>query len=223
VAAADEAFAEELGKLADDTTEMGLFAEDVFKNAAAALYVAEPEAAAGAIQDARLCAQQLMDINSRALTLLARYLASGDAIRRIVEVQRVAGEFAHIAEHSREIAEHALALHGTVDEDLLASGGDAPMLLLRMLRQTYVEVRASVVASTTRDTVMARRIITEDGELVRLYLLYKAHLERAIAADRYSAPRLTRLLLVGARLHQIGTAVVGIARTTLYTPPQMEG
>src|SRR5262249_40655536 len=154
----------------DETTELGILAEDAFKNAAAALYVAEPDVATSAQRDAHTCAQTHYGINQRALALLARRLPSGDAMRRVVEVQRIAAEFAHIADHSRAIAEHALVLGGTVDGDLLAVGGDAAILLLWMVRQAYIEVRACVVATTTRDTNMARRIIEEDGELVRLYL-----------------------------------------------------
>jgi phosphate uptake regulator len=223
VAESHGGFADELGRLADDTTELGLFAEDLFKNAAAALYTPEPEAAAGAIAAAESCARLHHEINARALSLLTRNLTSSDAVRRVVEVQRFAAHFAQIATYAREIAEHALALRGAVDDELLSVSEDAPMLLLRMLRQTYVEVRAGVVACTTRDTVIARRVIVEDSELGRLYLVFKTRLERAITMDRTVAARFTRILLVGARLHNIGTAVVGIARTLLYTPPQLDG
>jgi phosphate transport system protein len=223
VAAAGDEFAEQIDRLADDTTELGLSAEEVFKNAAAALYAHEPEAALGALAGAQTCEEQHHDINARALGLLAKHPSGSDALRRIVEAQRIAAQFAQIARLGREIADHALALRGTAEEDLFALGDDVPMLLIRMLRQTYVEVRAGVVACTTRDTVIAKRIVSEDGELGRLYLFYRTRLERAIAADAAAAPRLTRILLVGARLHNIGTAVVGIARTVLYSSPQAEG
>ncbi len=220
MAGSEDEFADELGRLADDTTELGLSAEEVFKNAAAALYAEEPEAALGAVADAQVCATHHRELNARALTMLSRRPPSADAVRQTVEVQRIASQFAQIARLAREIADHAFALRGTVEEELFALGDDVPMLLIRMLRQTYVEVRAGVVACTTRDTVIARRIVSEDGELGRLYLLYRTRLERAIVADPAAAARLTRILLVGARLHNIGTAVVGIARTILYTPPQ---
>src|SRR5262249_61755477 len=112
------------------------------KNVGAALYVPEPDAARSVLRSANDCAQLHYGINQRALALLMRHLPSGDTMRRVVEVQQIAGEFAHIGEHSREIAGHALALGGNVDSDLLAAGSDAPMLLMGMLRQTYIEVRA---------------------------------------------------------------------------------
>lgn len=222
VAEPEDEFAEQIGRLADDATELGLSAEELFKNAAAALYAQEPEAALSAVAEAQACAAQHREVNARALALLAQRLPDSEAVRRTVEVQRIAMQFAQIARHAREIADHAFALRGTVEDELFSLGDDVPMLLIRMLRQTYVEVRAGVVACTTRDTVIAKRIISEDGELGRLYLLYRSRVERAISADPSAAARLTRILLVGTRLHNIGTAVVGIARTILYTPPQVD-
>jgi phosphate uptake regulator len=213
---------EELGRLADETTELGLLAEDMFKNAAAALYTPEPDAARSVLRDAHASAQLHYGINQRALALLTRHLPSGDIMRRVVEVQQVAGEFARIAEHSREIANHALALGGNVDGDLLAAGSDAPMLLMGMLRQTYIEVRAGVVASTTRDTRVARHIFDEDAELVRLYLIFKGILERIIAAHPRDAAHWSRILLVGVELHHIGSRAAAIARTLTFMPPQAE-
>src|SRR5215831_2344658 len=213
---------EELGRLADETTELGLLAEDMFKNAAAALYVSEPHAARSVLRDANDATQLHYGINQRALALLTRHLPSGDIMRRVVEVQQIAGEFSRIAEHSREIAGHALALGGNVDSDLLAAGSDAPMLLMGMLRQTYIEVRAAVVASTTRDTRIAKHIFDEDAELVRLYLIFKGVLERVIAAHPRDAAHWSRILLVGVELHHMGSRAAAIARTLTFVPPQAD-
>ena len=142
MAGSEDGFAEELGRLADDTTELGLTAEEVFKNASAALYAEEPEAALGAVADAQACASQHRELNSRILGMLAQQLPGPDAVRQTVEVQRIASQFAQIARLAREIADHAFALRGTVEDELFALGDDVPLLLIRMLRQTYVEVRA---------------------------------------------------------------------------------
>jgi len=213
---------DELGRLGDDTAELSLLAEDTFKNAAAALYVPDSGAARGVADAAEDCTRLFYALNQRALSILALATPSSDTMRRVVELQHVAAEFARIGDHCREIAEQALALAGSAEDDLSVLGSDAPNLLIQMLRQTYIEVRACVVATTTRDTAMARRIISEDGELQRLYLLYKGMLERSIALNPRNAARLSRLLLVGVQLHNIGSRVVAVARTILFTPPQLE-
>lgn len=212
---------EEVDRLSDDIAELALLAEDVFKNASAALYVPDAGAVHAVVEAADECARMHYALNQRALTVLGLVSADPDLARRIVELQQSAVEFARIATASREIAEHALALCGSAENDLLEIGVDAPALLVHMLRQAYVELRASVVASATRDTVMARRIIAEDGELQRLYLMYKGAIERAIGANPRNAARLSRLVLVGLQLHDIGSHVVAIARALLYAPPQI--
>lgn len=212
---------EELGRLSDEVMELALLAEDVFKNASAALYVPDTEAVHVVIEAADECARMHHQLNQRALTVLGLTAPDPDLARRIVGLQQSAAEFARIAAACREIADHAFALRGAAEADLYDIGADAATLLVQMLRQAYVELRASVVASATRDTVMARRIIVEDGELQRLYLLYKGALERAIAANPRNAARLSRLLLVGVQLHDVGSRVVAIAQAILYAPPQI--
>jgi phosphate uptake regulator len=88
-----------------------------------------------------------------------------------------------------------------------------------MLRQTYVEVRGSVVVTTVRGTSMARRLLAEDAELDRLFLSFKALLEATIGIYPRNVARLQRLLLVGVSLEDIGNHAVSICRTVLYVPP----
>lgn len=213
--------AEELGRLSDDVMELALLAEDVFKNASAALYVPDAAAVHMVKEAADECARMHLTLNQRALTVLGLTAPDPDATRTIVELQQSAAEFVRIAAACREIADHALALRGRAEDELYAIGADTATLLVSMLRQAYVELRASVVATATRDTVMARRIIVEDGELQQLYLLYKGLLERAIAAFPRNAARLSRLVLVGVQIHEVGSRVVAIAHALLYSPPQI--
>jgi len=97
---------------------------------------------------------------------------------------------------------------------------DAPLLLLQLVRQAYVEVRGCIIATTTRDTAIARRLIAEDGDLDQLFLAFKHVVEAASRADMAVSGPLQRLLLVGVRLEDVGNRVVAICRTLLYTRPQ---
>lgn len=212
---------DEADKLGDDIAELALLAEDVFKNACAALYVPDADAVHAVIDTANTCVRMHQALNQRALAVLGLASADPDLARKIVELQQSAVEFARIAAASREIADHAFALRGNAEHDLSEISADASALLVYMLRQAYVELRASVVVSATRDTMMARRIIAEDGELQRLYLIYKGIIERAISVNPGNAARLSRLALVGVQLHNIGSRVVAIARALLYEPPQL--
>lgn len=214
-----ESIEDEIAALTEETTELAILAEDAFKNAAAALYGQEQEAALIAMEHERTCAQMARTIHARALALLARRLSAGDDMRHILELQQVAGEFARIAEDAVTIAEQAVHLGGMAEMYLLRAAGDAPLLLLQLVRQAYVEVRGCIIATTTRDTAIARRLIAEDGELDQLFLAFKHVVDAAITADIAASGPLQRLLLVGVRLEDVGNRVVAICRTMLYSPP----
>ncbi len=209
----------EVSKLAEETTELGIFAEDIFKNASAALlYGFDREMSHLVLEAGWVCEHQQRAIHQRALGLLQRAAAAGQELRQILETQAVAAEFARIAEDSRLIAEQSLELGEMSKMYQLGVSDDTPKLLERLVRQAFVEVRGCVLASTTRDTTLARRLIREDIELDRLYRLYKSQIEQAIAANPRGALPLHRLLLVGVHLEDIGNRVVSACRTLLYPP-----
>jgi phosphate uptake regulator len=210
---------DEIAGLTEETTELAILAEDAFKNAAAALYGQEQEAAFIALEDEWTCGQMARTIHTHALALLARHLPAGDDMRYILELQQFAGEFARIAEDARVIAEQALQLGGMGEAYLLRAAGDAALLLLQLVRQAYIEVRGCIIATTTRDTVIARRLVSEDGELDQLFLAFKHVVEAAIRLEVMASGPLQRLLLVGVRLEDVGNRVVAVCRTLLYTPP----
>ncbi|HLZ23070.1 MAG TPA: PhoU domain-containing protein [Ktedonobacterales bacterium] len=210
---------DEIAGLTEETTELAILAEDAFKNAAAALYGQEQEAAFIAIEHERTCAQMARTIHTRALTLLARHLPAGEEMRRILELQQFAAEFARIAEDATTIAEQALQLRGMAEMHLLRAAGDAPLLLLQLVRQAYFEVRGSIIATTARDMAIARRLVSEDGELDQLFLAFKRVVKATIRTDVTVSGPLQRLLVVGVRLEDIGNRVVAICHTLLYTPP----
>lgn len=214
-----ESIEDEIAGLTEETTELAILAEDAFKNAAAALYGQEQEAAFIAMEHERTCAQMARTIHMRALALLARHLSAGDEMRRILELQQFAGEFARIAADATTIAEQALQLGGMGEMYLLRAEGDAALLLLQLVRQAYIEVRGCIIATMTHETAIARRITAEDGELDQLFLAFKHAVEAAIRTDVAASGPLQRLLLVGVRLEDVGNRVVAICRTLLYTPP----
>jgi phosphate uptake regulator len=213
----------ELRALVEETTELGLLAEDSYKNAAAAIVLPQAtDSAHVAIDGERACAQAYRVIHQKSLDLLARRLASGDDLRRIVEVQQLASEFALISTAVKHLADQALALGGMAEAHLRRVRSDAPTLLVQLVRQVYVELRGCVVACTARDKVLARRLVEEDAELERLFRLFKMALEREIARSPRNAAPLNRLMLVGVYLRDIGSRVVSACHTLLYAPPASE-
>lgn len=205
-------------RLLDDVAELGLLAEEVFKNASSALlFPSESQAAQSAIEFERHYAVMYRSLHQRSLALLERGDFANAALRRVVEVQQIAAEFLRIADDSRQIAEHALWLAGGADTRLIEIGGDAPMLMVQLVRQAYVEIRGAVIATTTHDTALAKRLLAEDGELDQLFLTFKFDIERGIRANPRMAADLNRLLLIAVLLEDIGNRVASTCNTILYS------
>src|SRR5258708_35858520 len=92
------------------------------------------------------CARAYRVIHQKSLDLLARRLASGDDLRRIVEVQQLASEFALISTAVKHLADQALALGGMAEAHLRRVRSDAATLLAPPVRQGDVELRGVLVA-----------------------------------------------------------------------------
>lgn len=204
--------------LLEDVAELGLLAEEVFKNASSALlFPSESQAAQSAIEFERHYAVMYRSLHQRSLELLQHGDVANAALRRVVEVQQIAAEFLRVADDSRQIAEHALWLAGVADTVLIEIGGDAPMILVQLVRQAYIEIRGAVIATTTHDTALAKRLLAEDGELDQLFLNFKVDIERGIRANPRMAADLNRLLLIAVLLEDIGNRVASICNTILYS------
>lgn len=208
-----------IGTLADETTELGLFAEEVFKSAAAALFE-QPEAAARvALETERVCQHVYHQVHQKGLVVLAWYQPTAEEMRRVVELQHMGAELARIGIAGRHIAEQALWLRGRGEAELRAIEGPAALLLANLIRQTYHELRGCVMLTTMRDPGLARRLHAADRDLDRIFLSYKATLDEAIRLRPRHAATLQRLLLAGVYMDEIGNHVVAICRALLFQPP----
>lgn len=212
-----------IGTLADETTELGIFAEEVFKSAAAALFEQPEEAARVALETERACQHIYRQIHQKGLAVLAWYQPTVEEMRRVVELQYIAAELARIGVAGRHIAEQALWLRGRTEAELRAIEGPTALLLANLIRSTYNELRGCVVLTaklaTTRDAGLARRLLAADRDLDRIFLSYKATLDEAILVRPRGAATLQRLLLLGVYMHDIGHHVVAICRALLFEPP----
>ena len=216
-----------IGSLADETTELGIFAEEVFKSAAAALFEQPEEAARVALETERVCQHVYRQIHQKGLAILAWYQPTVEDMRRVIELQYIAAELARIGVDGRHLAEQALWLRGRAEAELRAVEGPASLLLEYLIRHAYNELRGCVMLTTkltmmlttTRDDGLARRLLTADRELDRIFLSYKAMLDEAILLRPRSAATLQRLLLLGVYMRDIGKHVVAICRALLFEPP----
>lgn len=214
-----QTLADETAALAEEVTELGILAVDVFKTAAAMLFAPDPDVAHAAVRLAAQSAICYQDVHQRAVALLARWSPFGEELRRVVDLQRTATECARIAEHGERIAERALALPAGAEEALTLIDARAASMLVGLIRQVWVLLRGCLLLIATRDRAVARRLVVEDAELERLYQQLKGLIERGITTRPRQAPPLHSLLNVLAELEEIGNRVTTLCRDRL-TPPR---
>jgi phosphate uptake regulator len=212
----EAAHAQRIHVLNEGITEFGIQAENVFKEAAEALFGQEPEITAS-VRAARVMAgTQYADLHDQALAL--QYAQAGRPSReqrRIVELVVTANAFLRVAEHAGNIAELAQALSGSGELHLQRANCPDPLVLRRIVRQTYLLVRGAVIVCATRDTARARLLARDQETLRSLVVSLKAMVADIIRADPLHAFPFQQLVRVGAEMEYIGTRVVVICDAIL--------
>lgn len=205
--------------LADETTELGIAAEDIFLNAATGLFYQDNIGALRAVMSAQKCKQMHAVIHRRLLGLVMQGDLAANDLRWALELQRNAVEFLRMTECARLIAQYVVSLGGNAEWELQRAGANIE-LLGTLVQQTRIEIRGSVVISTSRDRARARQLLQEDKELERLFLYYSERLDQAISYDPWNAVPLQQLLFIGAQMREIGQHAMAICDAVLFEPSQ---
>lgn len=207
---------EDVRRLGEETTELGIAAEDTFKNAVAALYTSGLPAASVV----EVATTSDVHIRRAIAELLNHPSLSAEHFRHIAQIQSIAAAFVRIGEHAREIAGHALALHGAAEAELARISPDVDDLLRQLVRQTYIVTRGSVVISSSHDGETANRVMDAAAELDRIYLEFRRAVLHAINLHAGRAVVLQHFLLAGARLQEIGHQARAVCKAVRRGPPR---
>jgi hypothetical protein len=213
----EENLSQGIRSLNDAITELGIQAENAFKEAAEALFGQESAITASVWAVRATVVRQHGWAHETALALLAQAHGPGRPVRRIVELQQTAIEFRRIAEHAAAIAELAQALGGSGEFLLHQAGCTDPLVLRHIVRQTYLLVRGAVIVCATRDTARARQLAHEETSLHTLIASLKRMTELAIQANPLQAFPLQQLVLVGAEMQYIGARAAAVCGAILLS------
>jgi hypothetical protein len=200
--------------LAAQTTDLGITAEDTFKNAASSLFGWGLDGARSVLGETHPSYQDPM-LHERIVAAIAGASSSGQQLRRLAELQLIAAAFAHIGSRAHEIAGYAVEMGETVDRDLQMAFAPIYPLLFGLVQQAYVEIRGSIMISNARDTAKARRLLDEDSQMDLLYIRFQSTVHQAIEYNPMRSYLFQQALLVGARIKGIGDDVRAICRAIL--------
>ncbi len=214
----DDQLPDEIGKLASDTTELGIVVGDMFRYACAGLFGQEPETARFVMDSQTWVAQASLALDRRVRSIIQRYHPGGDSIRRIVELQQAATQYARIAERSSRISDHALALRGAGDQVLASVAPDAQGLLYALISLVYEQMRGVFLVTAARDMAQARALVANHTEVDGYYNALLIRLTHRIKRQPYTALALQRVMMITDDMRLIGASVVSICQATLFTP-----
>lgn len=210
---------DEIHKLVEMVTELGLEAENILFNAVTALL---GEGVHGALlaQSAGVdCETRYQIAHQRGLELIMRGSATADQIRWIMDLQQIGQFFRRIAQDSVWIATQSLALQQPID-DILVMVGANMNLLEYLVEQTRLQVRNAILFTTTREHRHVHEIVDSTSDIQRAYIVLESRVHGAIRAyPRISFP-MQQLLGIATRLQHIGMQCHAMATAMLFNPPR---
>lgn len=209
---------DEIHKLVEMVTELGIEVEDILFNAVTALLGEGIHGAQKAPEAGRECEVRYQLAHQRGLDLILDERATPDQTRWIIELQEINRSFRRIAQHAVRIATQSLALQQPA-EDVLVLVGGSMHLLEYVVEQTRIQLRNAIMFSTSRDRKFARRIRNDESELRRAYIVFETRMHDGIGAYPYLSFPMHQLLSISTRLVQIGGHCNEIANAVLYDPP----
>lgn len=200
--------------LAAQTTDLGIFCEETFRNAASSLFGWGLDGALSVLEEAHPPYQDTL-LHERIVEAIAASSSSGQQLRRLAELQQIASAFARIGARAREIAEYAMEMGENVDRDLQAAFEPIYPQLFGLLQQAFLEIRGSIMISNARDTVKARRLLEEDSQMDLRYIRFQRVVHQAIEYYPLRSYLFQQALLVGVRIKGMGDDVRAICRAVL--------
>lgn len=219
MAGPDDQLPDEIGKLASDTTELGIVVGDMFRYACAGLFGREPETARFVAESRGWVATSTRTLDRRVRTIIERFRPAGDDLRRVVELQQACADYGRIADHSVRIADLAAALGGASEELLARVTPDAPIILYTLISLVYDQMRGVFLVTAARDLGQARALLASHTAVEDYYAALRVRLTQAIGSDLFAAPGLQRLHMIASNVRLVGHDVVAICQAALFTPP----
>ncbi|HEY8325101.1 MAG: hypothetical protein ACHQ1E_05060 [Ktedonobacterales bacterium] len=206
---------EEIGRLASDTTEMGIVVGDGFRYACAGLFVQEPDSARFAMESARWAAYVRSLLDLRVRDIIQRYHPIGDDMRHIAELRHAVSEYSRISDLSNQIADGALALQGQCDTLLLRCAPDAPEILYTYTSLVYEQMRGVFLVTAARDLGQAQALVRRDEEVQAFCNALLVRLHYAIKQEPFEALPLQRIIMIATSMRDVDASVVAICKTVL--------
>lgn len=200
----------EIRMLADRVVDLGLYTEEMFKNAISLLFTRDWSNVMSIFQSAPDISP--VTLVGEAIQLLARWAPTQDRLRTVVMLQQAADEFGTMLGIIAHLAEKANAAENTIEEYFQQLGPVGQQAFYQLIRSAHIQLRGCVVALSTRQASTASKVIAQDSALDQAYLQMQAASRDAVKVAPILTMPMTLLSLIVADIEQLGNHVTRICQ-----------
>ncbi|NLB51631.1 MAG: phosphate signaling complex protein PhoU [Syntrophomonadaceae bacterium] len=205
-----ESLEKELIKLKEEVTKMGrLLADQVYKSVKS-LVDKDLQLAREVIENDDIVDKMQMELESKALGLIALKQPMASDLRLIATVLRIIVDIERMADHAEDIARIAIELH---DKKYIKPLIDIP----RMSDNAQAMIETALVAFIEEDVTTSNSLIAMEIEMDYLYDQIFRELLSYMLQDQKNIPQATALLLVAGHLERIGDHATNLGEMVIYT------
>lgn len=206
---ANDSLLDELGRLKEDLVKMGRLMQQQVFSAVKALVEKDVDLAQEVIKnDDRIDAMEL-EIEKRALGLIALKQPLARDLRLIASILRIIVDIERMSDHAEDIAHMAIDLH---EQAYIKPLIDIP----RMAGIVQDMLEKALKAFTEEDYNLAMSLIPLEKEMDGLYEQIFNELLLYMMRDQKNIPQATALLLIAGHLERIGDHTTNIAEMVVY-------
>jgi len=206
---ARQAFSEELEALQQEVVEMGRLAAQAVELALRILTERRPELADRVMEIENRIDALNLEIESRAIQLLALQQPMARDLRTIAAVLRIITDIERIGDYAVDTSNQARHL---TDRPLFKPLVDIP----KMARLVQQMLQDSLQAFVHRDLELAMRAVEEDDAVDHAYHALYDEIVEYLQRDPSLAPQATSLLLIGVYLERMADHVTNIGERVWY-------
>jgi phosphate transport system protein len=202
-------FHDELAALKQTLLAMGGLVEDQIRRVMRALIERDDAQARDVIDRDRQVNAYENEIDEKCVELLALHQPAAGDLRFITTAMKIVTDLERIGDQAVNIAQRALELN---QEPQLKPYLDLP----RMASSAQAMVKESLDAFVARDTALARRVRSQDGDVDDLNHQIFRELLTFTMADPTTIPRAIRLILIARCLERVADHATNIAEMVIY-------
>ena len=200
----------EIRLLADKVVDLGVYVEEMFKNAISLLFTRDWSSIFTLFQSE----PDILPVTlvGESLDIVKRWPLTPDRLRTVLALQQAATEFDAILKIISRVAERAHYLDDDIESYFVAIGLKGHRAFFRLINSAYVQLRGCIVALSTRQANVAAKVIEQDSVLDQSYLEVQAAARAALSVDISISLPLASISVIVTDIEQLGNHVTRICQ-----------